>query len=128
MSENPTPDVPTDDPFAEVEWLTVPDLAERLDLRVRDVRRLLDDRLLVGVRRGERGVLSVPAGFLDEEGPLAALSGTFTVLADGGFSDEEIVAWMFAPDETLPGGPTPLAAIRAGFKTEVRRRAMEEAL
>lgn len=34
---------------------------------------------------------------------------------------------MFARDESLPGGPTPIEAIRAGFKTEVRRRAMEEA-
>lgn len=112
----------------DIEWLTVPDLAERLGIRVTDVRRILDDRRLVGVRRGERRVLSVPAGFLDGEGPLPALAGTFTVLADGRFSDEEIVAWMFAEDETLPGGPTPLAAIRAGFTTEVRRRAMEAAL
>lgn len=113
---------------ADIEWLTVPDLAERLGLRVTEVRRILDDRRLVGVRLGERRVLSVPAGFLDDDGPLPALAGTFTVLADGRFSDEEIVTWMFTRDETLPGGPTPLEAIRAGFTTEVRRRAMEEAL
>ena len=63
-----------------------------------------------------------------EEGPVPALAGTFTVLADSGLDDAEIIAWMTARDETLPGGPTPLAAIRAGHKTEVRRRAMEEAL
>ena len=82
---------------------------------------------LVAVRRGERKVLSVPVDFLGEDGPLPELAGTFTVLSDNAFDDEEIVEWMFAHDETLPGGPTPIAAIRAGFKTEVRRRAMEEA-
>lgn len=120
--------VPDPDPLDELEWLTLPDLAERLGLRLTQVRRLLDDRALVGIRRGERRVLSVPADFLDEEGPLPALAGTFTVLADSGLDDAEIIAWMTARDETLPGGPTPLAAIRAGHKTEVRRRAMEEAL
>ncbi|NYG37880.1 Rv2175c family DNA-binding protein [Janibacter alkaliphilus] len=120
--------VPAPDPLDELEWLTLPDLAERLGLRLTQVRRLLDDRVLVGIRRGERRVLSVPADFLDDEGPLPALAGTFTVLADSGLDDAEIIAWMTARDETLPGGPTPLAAIRAGHKTEVRRRAMEEAL
>lgn len=89
---------------------------------------MIDEGQLVGARRGERGVLSVPAEFLDEKGPLPALPGTFTVLSDGGFSAPEIIEWMFAHDETLPGGPRPIDAIRAGFKTEVRRRAMEEAL
>lgn len=120
--------VPAPDALDELEWLTLPDLAERLGLRLTQVRRLLDDRVLVGMRRGERRVLSVPADFLDEEGPVPALAGTFTVLADSGLDDAEIIAWMTARDETLPGGPTPLAAIRAGNKTEVRRRAMEEAL
>ncbi len=109
------------------DWLTVPDLAERLGVRVSDVRRMLEERQLVAVRRGERSVLSVPVAFLDEEGPLPALAGTFTVLSDGGFTDEEIVAWMFESDERLPGG-SPIGAIRTGAKTEVRRRAMEEAL
>lgn len=110
------------------EWLTVPDVADRLGLRLTDVRRMLEERELVGARVGERGVLQVPGAFLDDEGPLPALRGTFTVLADARMSDEEIIEWLFTRDETLPGGPTPVEAIRAGFKTEVRRRAMEEAL
>ncbi len=108
-------------------WLTVPDLAERLGLRLSDARTLLEDRELLAVRVGERQVLSVPAGFLDDDGPIPALRGTFTVLADGGMRDDEIVRWLHTPDETLPVPGTPLDAIRAGFKTEVRRRAMEEA-
>lgn len=109
-------------------WLTLPDLAEQLGVRIAEVRRMLDDRQLIALRRGERKVLSVPVAFIGENGPLPELPGTFTVLSDSGMSDEEIVEWMFATDDTLPGGPTPIASIRAGHKTEVRRRAMEEAL
>ncbi len=109
-------------------WLTIPEVAERLSVRVTAVRRLLEDRDLVAVRRGERRVLSIPAGFLDDDGPVAALKGTFTVLADGGFDDEEIIDWLHAPDPSWPAGENALGAIRAGFKTEVRRRAMEEAM
>ncbi|PKW25581.1 Rv2175c family DNA-binding protein [Phycicoccus duodecadis] len=108
-------------------WVTVPDLAERLGIRLADVRRLIEDRELLAVRVGERRVVAVPEGFLDADGPLEALKGTFTVLADGGMRDDEIVRWLHTPDDTLPSGGTPLDAIRAGFKTEVRRRAMEEA-
>lgn len=116
---NDTPDLET--------WLSLPDVAERLDVRLSDVRRMVDERQLIALRRGERNVLHVPEAFLGAEGPLPELVGTFTVLADAAFSDEEIIEWMFARDETLPGGPTPIEALRAGFKTEVRRRAMEEA-
>ncbi len=120
---DPTPDVEALVPA----WLTVPDLAERLGVRLAEARRLLEDRELLGLRVGERKVLAVPAGFLDDDGPIPALRGTFTVLADGGMGDEEIVRWLHTPDATLPVPGTPLDAIRAGFKTEVRRRAMEEA-
>jgi hypothetical protein len=109
------------------EWVTVPDLAERLRIRLADARRLVEDRELLALRVGERHVLAVPAGFVDDAGPLPALKGTFTVLADGGMDDAEIVRWLHTPDPTLPVPGTPLDAIRAGFKTEVRRRAMEEA-
>jgi excisionase family DNA binding protein len=109
------------------EWLTIPDVADRLGVPLSTARRLVEDRELLAHRVGERRVVAVPAGFLDDQGPLHALKGTFTVLADGGMSDEQILRWLHTPDETLPVPGTPLDAIRAGFKTEVRRRAMEEA-
>lgn len=121
------PDPSTDLDALVPAWVTVPDLAERFGLRLADARRLIEDRELLAVRVGERRVLSVPEGFLDDDGPLPALKGTFTVLADGGMDDDEIVRWLHTPDDTLPVPGTPLDAIRAGFKTEVRRRAMEEA-
>ncbi|PRY62630.1 excisionase family DNA binding protein [Knoellia remsis] len=107
------------------DWLTVPDLAERLDVPLSSVRRLIDDRELLASRVGERNVVAVPAKFLDDEGVLPALKGTFTVLADGGMNDEEILRWLFTPDDTFPVEGAPIDSLRGGFKTEVRRRAME---
>ena len=103
------------------EWLTVPDVAQVAGVDQRDVRRWLQERELVAVRRGERGVASVPASFVTPEGPLNHLRGTLSVLADAGFSDTEAIRWLHTPDDTLPG--TPIDALRANRKTEVRRRA-----
>ncbi len=123
------------------EWLTVPDVAERLDVEVSKVRRLLEERRIVGVRGGEPPVLRVPAAFLvpgnlanpaqrgaPDEAPawtvLAALQGTFTVLADVGFDDVGAIRWLFTEDDSL--GSTPMAALLAGRKSAVRRVAQSE--
>lgn len=122
------------------EWLPLPDVAERIGRDVGAVRRLVEDGSLLALRRGERSVLSVPAGFLvpTEDGGwqvIPALAGTLTLLGDAGFSDEAAVRWLFTPDESLRAlgtGPvrpsTPVEALAAGHKTEVRRRAQAEAL
>jgi hypothetical protein len=122
------------------EWLPLPDVADRIGEEVGSVRRQLQERRLLAVRRGERSILSVPAGFLVEvEGGgwmvIPALPGTLSVLADAGFSDEEAIRWLFTPDATLaglgtakPGPRTPVEALAAGHKTEIRRRAQAEAL
>ncbi|MEO7267786.1 MAG: Rv2175c family DNA-binding protein [Knoellia sp.] len=107
------------------EWLTVPDLAERLGLPMSTVRQLIDDREVLSARIGERNVIAVPAKFLDDDGIMPALKGTFTVLGDGGMNDTEILTWLFTPDASLPVEGAPIDSLRGGFKTEVRRRAME---
>lgn len=129
MTEHP--EAPTDDREPDLEtlvgsWLPVPDVAERLGVPLSQVRRMLEERELLGHRVGERRVVAVPEQFLDET-VLRHLRGTFTVLADGGMDDEEILRWLFTADSTLGAGGTPVDALRAGFKTEVRRRAMEQA-
>lgn len=121
------PDPSTDLEALVPAWVTLPDLAERFALRLADARRLIEDRELLAARVGERRVLAVPEGFLGDDGPIPSLKGTFTVLADGGMDDDEIIRWLHTPDDTLPVPGTPIDAIHAGFKTEVRRRAMEEA-
>lgn len=121
-------------------WLTLPDVAEALGVDVGRVRRLLKESRLAGIRRGDPPVLSIPAGFLvsiDAANPsaderdaggsatvLASLQGTLTVLGDAGFSHGEAIAWLYTPDDSLPGRPIDL--LRAGNKTEVRRRAQAE--
>lgn len=117
-------------------WLPLPDVADRLGTDVGKVRRMLAENTLIAVRLGERRLLGVPEKFLREEdgawGVLPWLAGTLTVLRDAGFSDVEAVAWLFTPDESLPdlGGvtPTPVDALHAGHKTEIRRRAQSLAL
>jgi hypothetical protein len=98
-------------------WLTVPDLSERLGLSPGRVRRLLEDRYLLGTRR--EGVLAVPEVFLTDEGPLPELRGTAVLLADNGFTDDEAVAWLLEEEDSL--GAAPIDALRAGRKAEVRR-------
>lgn len=109
-------------------WLTVPDMAERLGVPLAQVRRMLDDREVLAARVGANHAVAVPEAFFDDEGPLPALKGTFTVLADGGWSDAGILEWLFTPDDTLPVPGAPIDSLRGGFKTEIRRRAMELAL
>lgn len=103
------------------EWTTVPDIVESTGLDVRELRRLLDVRAIVAVPIGERGVKKIPARFFRDGEPLDSLKGTIQVLTDAGYSDEELIAWLFTEDETLPGSP--MDALEAGRKTEVRRRA-----
>lgn len=104
-------------PTPERTWLTMPELVELLGVSPSRVRRLIEDRQLLGVRRD--GVLSVPADFLSGSEPLPELRGTLMVLADAGFSDDEAVEWLLSPEESL--GIAPIDALRSGRKTEVRR-------
>lgn len=99
------------------EWLTLPELVEILDEPLGRVRRLIDEHHLIASRR--TGVLAVPAIFLVDGRPLSSLRGTIIVLQDAGFSDDEIIDWLLSEEETL--GRTPIAALLAGHKSEVRR-------
>lgn len=98
-------------------WLTVPDLVERLDLTPSRVRRLIEDKHLLGIRRD--GVLQVPEVFLEGAEPLHELRGTLFVLADAGFNDDEAMRWLLETEESLEAAP--IDALRSGRKTEVRR-------
>jgi len=103
------------------DWLNVPDAAELMGTDASAVRRLLQERQLLAVRRTERNIVMVPADFCTPEGPLQHLRGTLSVLLDSGFNDVETIRWLFTPDDSLPG--TPVQAMQANRKTEVRRRA-----
>lgn len=102
-------------------WLTLPEVADRLGVPASRVRQLVAEKQLAAVRRGENRALMVPAEFVHEGRVLKGLPGTLTLLADGGFSDDESVRWLFTPDATLPGAP--VEALAANRGTEVKRRA-----
>ncbi|MEF2977879.1 Rv2175c family DNA-binding protein [Subtercola sp. YIM 133946] len=98
-------------------WLTIPDLSDRLGITPGKVRKLIEDRSLVAVRRD--GVLSVPDVFLAGDQPLSELKGTIILLGDIGFSDDEIMQWLLEPESSLDAAP--IDALLAGRKAEVRR-------
>lgn len=98
-------------------WLTVPDLVEILNLSPGRVHRLLEERHLLATRRDR--VLVVPEEFILDGAPVKDLRGTLILLADDGYSDEEAMEWMLAPNDLL--GTSPIEALRLGRKAEVRR-------
>jgi Rv2175c C-terminal domain of unknown function len=102
------------------DWMTIPEVADRLGLPVSRVKQLLRDRKLLAVRRPD-GALSVPAAFLDGSQVVRGLHGTLTLLFDCGFDEAAATRWLFTADETLPG--TPIQAIAEHRGTEVNRRA-----
>lgn len=101
----------------EVKWLTIPDLTEILDLKVSQVRRLIEDRSLLASRVD--GVWKVPELFIVDGEPMHELKGTLIVLADSGYTDEEAMHWLLSEEESL--GTSPVLALLAGRKAEVRR-------
>jgi hypothetical protein len=103
----------------ESAWLTMPDLVEVLGEPLGRVRRLIDEHYLIGSKRS--GVFAVPAVFIVDGHPLSSLRGTIIALQDAGFDADELIDWLLAEDETL--GRSPIAALLAGHKSEVRRLA-----
>ena len=101
----------------DTSWLTIPDLTEILGLKVSQVRRLIEDRVLLA--RRVDAVWRVPELFIREGEPLGELRGTIMLLGDLGFTDDEAIDWLLSPEESL--GASPIDALRAGRKAEVRR-------
>jgi hypothetical protein len=103
----------------DVATLPVAEVAQQLSLPVSRIHQLVRDGQLLSIRRG--GEVVVPTDFLDGAAVVKGLSGTITVLRDGGYSDTDILRWLFADEDSLPG--TPIASLRAGRHREVKRRA-----
>lgn len=103
----------------DIEVLGLADVAERLAVPRTRVSQMIKQGQLLGVRDGERWL--VPVDFLDGDAVVKGLSGTIQVLRDGGYADPEILRWLFADDDSLPG--TPIGALRSDRGREVKRRA-----
>lgn len=109
-----------------LEWASIPEVAAALGVRDRDVRGMISDRALVAVRRDGRAPM-IPSAFVveDPEGGrcvVPGLRGSIIQLADAGYTDDEIVSWMFRPNDEL--GSTPLQALIA-LRTHAVRRAAQ---
>ena len=124
MASCPVVNTPLSGPLSgplseEVVTLPVAEVAARLAVPVSRVHQYVRDGQLLGVRH--EGTVAVPEAFLDGNTVVKGLPGTITVLRDGGYHDDEILRWLFADDDSLPG--TPVASLRAGRHKEVKRRA-----
>lgn len=99
------------------DYLSIPDIAEALELTVSQVRRLIEERHLAAKRI--ENVLLVPSLFLRDNDTIPGLRGTLMLLEDSGFSNDEAIDWVLAHNEELE--QTPIEALRRGHKAPVRR-------
>lgn len=110
--------------------LPVPDVAELMGQPVTKLFDLIGRGHLIAIRRDD--VRQLPARFfngLSESGePTGSkievnkfVPGVILLLSDGGFSQEEIIRYLFTEDETLPGRP--VDALHGHLAREVMRRA-----
>jgi len=96
------------------------DVAKNVGLPVSKVHQLLRDHKIIAVKR--HGVLGVPEVFFGEDGQIVKwLPGLLAVLHDGGYTDIEILRWLFLADDSLPGRP--VDALHGDLAREVIRRA-----
>jgi hypothetical protein len=103
----------------DVAVLPVAEVAQMLGVPVSRVHQMVRDGHLLSVRRD--GAVWVPSDFFSGKAPVKGLSGTIMLLRDGGYADADILRWLFADDDSLPGSP--IAVLRAGRHREVKRRA-----
>lgn len=101
----------------DVVWVTIPEIAERFEIKLSQVHRLIEERSLLARRID--GVVKVPELFLGETEPLGELRGTVMLLLDAGFSEEESMTWLLGAEPSL--ATSPILALREGRKSEVRR-------
>lgn len=71
-----------------------------LGITVTKVHQQLRDGHLMACRRD--GAIVIPQVFFTPSGSVVkVLTGLLSVLRDGGFTDTEILRWLFTPDPTL---------------------------
>lgn len=103
------------------DWLDWAAVAERLNIPVNRVRRLLAEHQLAAAVPHECAGQQVPAALLAGDQIVKGVPGLLTVLHDAGYDDREALRWMFTADESLPGRP--IDALRENRGSEVKRRA-----
>lgn len=106
--------------LAEETLLNLPEVADKLGIAVTRVHDLLNARKMLAWK--VNNVRVVPESFFNDKGAINKfVSGTITVLTDGGYDDEDIFRYLFTADDSLPGRP--IDALHGHLAREVIRRA-----
>ena len=90
------------------------------------VRTLIREHQLAAAVPAPGAGQQVPAELVMDGEIVKGVPGLLTLLSDGGWSDREMLEWMFTPDDSLPGRP--IDALRENRGSEVKRRAQVLAL
>ena len=108
------------------DWLDWKDAATALSVTVSKVRQFIREHQLAAAVPVPGGGQQVPAELIMDGEIVKGVPGLLTMLSDGGWSEHEMLTWMFTPDDTLPGRP--IDALRENRGSEVKRRAQAIAL
>ena len=127
MSEN-TRETTFEAPLDELisDWRDWKSTAAELGVSVSKVRQLIREHHLAAAVPTPGAGQQVPGELLMDGAVVKGVPGLLTLLADGGWSDREMLTWLFTPDDTLPGRP--IDALRENRGSEVKRRAQALAL
>jgi hypothetical protein len=101
------------------EWVTLPDIADKLDVSISKVNQMVRDGNLLAVKRD--GIRVVPAELVANSTVLKHLPGILTLLRDAGYNDEEALRWLYQPDPDLDGSAA--RGLGGDRAREVKRRA-----
>lgn len=103
------------------QWLDWSQAGELLHVSASKVRQLIREHQLAAAVPSPGAGQQVPAALIQDGLVVKGVPGVCTVLHDGGYDDRAILAWLFTPDDTLPGRP--IDALRENRGAEVKRRA-----
>ncbi len=117
-----------DPPLGELvtRWLDWKAAAEELGVSVSKVRQLIREHQLAAAVPAPGAGQQIPAELLAEGQVVKGVPGLLTLLSDGGWTDQEMLTWLFTRDDSLPGRP--IDALRENRGSEVKRRAQALAL
>jgi hypothetical protein len=108
------------------DWLDWKAAGVALGVSVTKVRTLIREHQLAAAVPREGAGQQVPAELIMDGEIVKGVPGLLTLLHDGHYDDREILAWLFTPDDSLPGRP--IDALRENRGAEVKRRAQAMSL
>ena len=107
------------------ELVLVPDVAENMSVPVTRVFDMLNQGQLIAISRNEKR--AIPRVFFNDNWEVNKfVPGAIALLHDGGYTDEEIIRYLFTEDDSLPGRP--VDALHGHLAREVMRRAQAMAI